>query len=457
MSVRQSTSNHSTPLSFDAASGNVAVGSPSVATGGGASGGRVLMLTHRFPYPPDRGDRIRSFHLLVALSKYCDVSLACIADQPTPAEHVQAIRPYVKQWAIQRATPLGCRLAAGAALLTGRSATPSAFYRKPLAHTIVNWHALDPFDAVLTFCTGMIRYARHLTDPDRASPPIAPRPIQRSEHRPFHVLDLVDVDSLKWRAYASQSRGLKKYLYGLEARRLKKIEAGEFDSLDAITVISAAEARAYREHVGDHPRLTVAGNGVDLDYFRPLSDINNHTLAFVGVMNYPPNVEAACWFVRMVMPLVRKRFTDAALLIVGRDPSASVRALNNDPGVQVVGQVADVRESLQEAVVVVAPLQTARGVQNKVLEAMACQRAVIVSPEALAGLDATPGRDLLLAQTSDQWARQIERLFDDQTHRRALAEAGRRQVERSYAWRRRLEPMIALLTGPQTPALRAVG
>jgi sugar transferase (PEP-CTERM/EpsH1 system associated) len=400
------------------------------------------MLTHRVPYPPDRGDRIRSYHLLKLLSRHFEVGLACTSEQEVGTEQRQVLSQLAGRLAIRKTSRVISRARGAAALACGRAITPSLFYDPRLAKTIVGWHANRPFDAVLTFCTGMIRYARLLTHP-------AHRPRELAGARPIHVLDLVDVDSLKWAAYARSATGPMKWVYAQEARRLARIEAGTEDRFDRVSVISGAEALAYREHLRDHPGLAVVENGVDLEYFSPLPDIASQTAVFVGVLNYKPNIEAVQWYVREVHPLVRRKMPHAQFQIVGRDPSPQVKALKNHDGVRVVGSVPDVRPYLEGASAVVAPLRVARGVQNKVLEAMACRRAVVCSPQAADGIRALAGRHLLVGDSPKRYARYVLALMRDDHYRQQVAAAARRCVQRRYNWPQALGPMLELLGGPR--------
>ncbi len=406
---------------------------------------RVLLLTHRVPYPPDRGDRIRSYHLLKLLSRHFEVGLACTSDETVTDEQHQVLSQLAGRVAIQKTSKILSRAQAAAALIRGQALTPSLFYDPRLAKTIVNWHTQRPFDAVLTFCTGMIRYARLLTHP-------AHRPKELAGARPIHVLDLVDVDSRKRAAYAATATGPMKWVYGQESQRLARIESGNEDRFDRISVVSQPEAETYREHLRDHPGLSVVENGVDLDYFAPLPDIASQTAVFVGVMNYKPNVEAAQWYVKEVLPLVRRKLPHAQFLIVGRDPSPRVKALKNHDGVRVIGTVPDVRPYIESAAAVVAPLQVARGVQNKVLEAMACQRAVVCSPQAAKGIRALPGRHLLVGESPKAFARYVLALMRDDNYRQQVAAAARRCVQRRYNWPQALGPMIELLGGARQEA-----
>ncbi len=399
---------------------------------------RVLMLTHRIPYPPDRGDRIRSWNLLQQLAENFDLSLACTSDEPIVPGSDKILRKHVQQLAIQRIDPLTTRLRGAAALACGAALTPTMLYRRELAKTIRRWHAEQPFDAVLTFCTGMIGYARLLTHFRHRKP--GSKPVR-------HVLDLVDVDSAKWRRFAQNTKSPLRWVYAAEARRLRRIEAGEYDWFDAVTVVSDAEAETYRRHVGDHSRLYVVSNGVDGSYFFPLPESSKPKVAFVGVLDYKPNVDGICWFTDEVWPQVLEQIPGAQLLIVGKRPTTAVRALEQRVNVKVYPDVPDVRKYLAKAAAVIAPLQIAPGIQNKVLEAMASRRAVIATPQSAAGIQATPGEHLLIADGPRHYAGLVSRVLSDEAFRHRIAGAARQLIEQRYAWDRVLEPMIDLLAG----------
>ena len=404
---------------------------------------RVLMLTHRVPYPPDRGDRIRAYHLLKLLSRHFEVGLACVSDEEVTVEQRQVLGQLAGRLAIQQTNRLVGKARGMSGLMRGEAITPNLFYDPKLAKQIIGWHAKRPFDAVLTFCTGMIRYARLLTHP-------AHRPAEFAKTRPIHVLDLVDVDSQKWSAYAKRSRGPMKWVYAKETERLARIESGIDDRFDRISVISQPEADTYRTYLRDHPGLAVVENGVDLKYFAPRPDVCSEKIVFVGVLNYKPNIEAVQWFVKEVLPLVQRKHPYASFQIVGKNPGPKVKALRHHKGVEVVGTVPDVRPYLEQAAVVVAPLKVARGVQNKVLEAMACRRAVVCSPEAANGIRALPGRHLLVADSPKMFSRYVRGLIRDDHYRQQVAAAARRCVERRYDWPQALGPMIELLGGSRS-------
>ncbi len=398
---------------------------------------RVLMLTHRLPYPPDRGDRIRSYHMLRTLCEHFDMAIACTSDEPVWLQHHQLLSTMAQRVAIMPIGPRWSRWRGLRALAMGRAITPSCYFRLGLGQQILQWHEQAPFDAVLTFCTGMIEYARLLTSPRNGVPAQLPTP--------RHVIDLVDVDSVKWRQYARGTWVPMRWVFQAEARRLSQIEAGRHDRFDAVTVTTHAEAEVYRNSVGGDIQPHVVTNGVDLEYFEVQPDAHSKTIVFVGVLDYRPNVDGITWFVEKVMPRMRQAEPEAQLVIVGRHPIRRVHDLAARPGVEVVGSVPDVRYYLARAAAVIAPLRIARGVQNKVLEAMASQRVVVCSPAAACGIDATDGEHLIVADQPQQWVEHIQRIFTDDAWRTRLASSARQLVEQRYNWSSCLQPMIELL------------
>lgn len=439
------------------------------------------MLTHRVPGPPDRGDRIRAHHLLRALAGRCDVTLACLADEPVADAVRDELAGLTREILIAPVRPVHRRAQAARALFTGHAITPAAMLDPALVRQLVERHQRQPFDTVLTYCTGMIGYAQALYDAEsgtgmtmdqqppprgggsptpRSNPRLAVGAKGGRAGRSFrHVLDLVDVDSLKWSGFAESTRGPMRLVYAAEARRLRDVEAGRVVPFDAVTVISAHEAERYREHVGTAYTPTVVGNGVDLDRFYPATKSERErvgpVLTFTGVMSYKPNADAVAWFARRVMPRVRAAVPDARFDIVGKSPGHAVLALGELPGVRVVGAVGDTAASLRHSAAAVAPMKIAPGVQNKVLEAMACGLAAVCSSRAAAGIEAQPGRHLLVADDEADTAAHCVRLLLHPGYRHEIGNDARQRIESRYRWSARLAPMMDLIA-PRLVGARSV-
>ena len=433
---------------------------------------RVLFLTHRVPYPPDRGDRIRAFHILQFLAARYDVSLAAVSDEPVTSDQMQVIESFTQRVAIQKINAKWGKLRGLVSLALGGAVSPAYFYRPALAKTIAAWHREEPFDAIVTFCTGMVSYARAITQehrPERAvpiahdnqefsgakTPQTAMRSAARSRNvTPIHIIDLVDVDSAKWAQYAKHSKFPMNLIYAAEAKRLRAIEAGEHDHFDAIGVVSEAEANIYRNEVCQHPGLTVLRHAVDTQFHQPMADANSKTIVFIGVRNYKPNVEGIIWFVRNVMPLLREQVPDVKLQIIGRHPSPHVTSLSSEANVEVIGSVPDVRDYLRAAVASIAPLQIARGVQTKVLEAMASGRVAVCSKGAAEGIHGNGGEHLLICDSPSQWAATLTNVITQPALRSRIASQARQRIEDQYRWEKCYEPLEKLINRQDDPPLR---
>jgi sugar transferase (PEP-CTERM/EpsH1 system associated) len=393
----------------------------------------ILYLVHRVPYPPDKGDRIRTFHILRHLAQRASVHLACLADEPVNERVQPALAQYARQVAI---VPLGRwtrRLRVLRSLAAGHTASEGAFCSPQLRAVLRQWGGETHFHAVLASASSLVPYLRM---PELQSSPA--------------LVDLVDVDSQKWLDYAAAGRGPRSWLYRLEGRRLRRIEQRLPTWTRGVMLVSEAEADLYRGFSEPGPVHAIS-NGVDLDFFTPQPPATEPACVFVGALDYRPNVDGAVWFCDHVWPEIHRRRPDARLSLVGRNPVAAVRRLDSVPGVTVVGQVPDVRPYLTRASVAVVPLQIARGVQNKVLEALAMSRAVVTSPAALEGLQAEPGVHLLTASARTEWADTVVGLLADGDWRQRLGAAGRQYVEEYHRWDRCLESIDALLGLPVSP------
>jgi sugar transferase (PEP-CTERM/EpsH1 system associated) len=387
----------------------------------------VLFLAHRIPFPPDRGDKIRSWHLLKQLASLDRVDLACFADDEADAAHLPALRD-----------ALGGRLGEAHVEVrrTGRAAgaARALFAGKPVSLTLFDSQALRRFvgrrlqdpkvDSVFAFSGQMAQFV--------------PEGLRQR-----FVMDFVDVDSAKFAAYA-EAGGPLALLYRREARTLFAFERAVAARADVSLFVSEAEAELFRSKAGlPAADIRALQNGVDLDRYDHATVVPAATprplIVFTGQMDYAPNAEAVAWFAREVLPAIPR----ATFAIVGRNPAEAVRRLASDR-VIVTGAVPDVRAWLAAADVVAAPLLTARGVQNKVLEAMAMARPVVASPAAFEGIEAEPGRHLLVAEGAEAQAAAISGLLADPARAAALGRAARRRMEEAYRWEARLAGLAAL-------------
>jgi sugar transferase (PEP-CTERM/EpsH1 system associated) len=361
--------------------------------------------------------------LLRQLSRVADVSLAALADELVSAEVLGVLQELARRVALVPVSKGSRWVRAGLSLLSGKSLSEGAFFEPALARVLDDWQQADPADAVVVSASSLVPYLR------------------RGRLRGLPALvDLVDVDSQKWADFAAAVRGPKRLLYAMEGQRLRRLEAGLPKAVAGVALVSRAEADVYDAFAGPGS-ATVATNGVDLDYFSPAAGETVPACAFVGALDYLPNVDAADWFANEVWPGIRDRHPAAEFWMIGRKPTAAVQALAALPGVKLIGQVPDVRPHLARAAVAVVPMRLSRGLQNKVLEALAMGKATVVAPPALAALKAEPGRHLLAARTPVEWAEAVSLLLADAGRRESLGRAGRAFVEENHHWDRCLAPL----------------
>lgn len=408
----------------------------------------VLFLVHRIPWPPNKGDKLRSYHLLRGLAARHRVFLGTLVDDPDDWEHLPALRDICADVCAVPLHPMRARMASLAAL-TGSEPLTLRYFRSARLHRWVRRTVRGgAVDAVVVFSSSMAPYAEPHPD----------LPL---------VVDFVDVDSAKWADYAARHRWPWSWVYAREARTLADAERRIAQRAAWSTLVSAREAALFRQRVGAAAgaRVEVVDNGVDAGHYTPdparpspFAD-RERALVFTGTMSHWPNADAVCWFARSVWPGLREVHPDLRLHIVGRAPLPQVRALASDAasGIVVTGTVPDVRPWLQHAAVVVAPLRVARGVQNKVLEGMAMARPVVASGTCAAALDVEPGRDLLSADAPEDYIGAIGRLLHDSVLAEAMGQAGRRRVLQRYAWAPQLERFERCLARAMAPARAATG
>jgi sugar transferase (PEP-CTERM/EpsH1 system associated) len=389
----------------------------------------LLFLTHRIPYPPNKGDKIRSFHLLRHLASRFNVHLGCFFDDASDEPQIIRLREFCAEVFCLPLTRTR-KLARGiGGLMSGRSIS-EACYRDA---RMEQWtrRALEQYDIrdIFVFCSVMAPYVfEHATDARRV------------------IIDMIDVDSEKWRAYSRSGSLLMRPLFSYEQRHVLALEKRAAAAGDWILFVSQAERDAFAALAPESSaRLLALENGVDSDRFDPAErrpnpfSLNASAVVFTGAMDYRANIDAVVWFAREVFPDVRHLHPDAGFWIVGSNPSARVRRLSRHPGVRITGAVDDVRDYLAHAKCVIAPLRIARGVQNKVLEAMAMAKPVVLTPAALEGLHAEHGRDVLVADNRRDFARCVSDILSGGCNQ--LGPAARRYVERHHSWAEHLKTL----------------
>ncbi len=390
---------------------------------------RLLYLVHRTPYPPNRGHRIRSFHWLDYLAQRCDLDVAFLADEPLTGETEQALRVRCRNVIWSLILPWQRRIQAILSLSVGATATKGAFWSNKLARQIASLCRRNSYDAILVYCSSMVQY------------------VPAGFRKDGVIVDLVDVDSQKWLDYSRTSSLPLKWLYRVEGVRLRHVERRLPTLASWITLATVPECDLYKSFC-PNARTAVVENGVNIDYFSPSlngEELSHHRLTFVGALDYSPNRTGVIWFINKVWPILVQRFSNLELYIVGAGADGKLKAaVTHVPRVFLTGDVPDVRPFLAGAVAIV-PLQLARGVQNKVLEAMAMGCATIASSPALEGISAVPGRHVLKADTPEEWINAVAGVIKNPSLRKAIGHAARDYIVQHHTWPQKLKALDELL------------
>ncbi len=396
----------------------------------------LLFLTQRIPYPPIKGEKIRPLQILRHLRQSHDVHLGCLVDDPRDQEHIPAVQALCADSHFALLDRRRAKLTCLTGLLTGEPLSVTFYRDRGLAGWVRRVMQDVRPEAVFICSSNMAPYVLDLLGRQRVS-----------------LCDLADVDSEKWRAYADAGSGPMRWVHRREWRRTAALEGRIARDLDWSTFVSAEEAQLFaRLHPDQAGRIRAISSGVDAAYFDPAAPTDapyptdRPNYVFTGTMDYPPNMDAAAWFAGTILPIIRRTEPDAAFHIVGSSPAPQVQALAG-PGVTVTGRVPDVRPYVAHATACVAPMRIARGIQNKVLEAMAMARPVVVTPDALEGIQARPGTEVLLAATAPDFAAACLSAPGCP----GIGAAARQRVLQDYVWAGRLRGFDALLA-PQPKA-----
>ena len=380
---------------------------------------KILYLAHRLPYPPNKGEKIRTFHQIQQLAKRHTIHLCSFVDDPDDLPYVAALRKHCASVEVVFRSNAPTVFLTAAAFLRRLPFSVLLFYRKAFANKVMKKLATERFDCVFVSSSSMAQYARFAPDLPK-------------------VIDFIDVDCEKWRLYAQYHSFPRAMIYRLEAERLARYEEQAAHGFDRCILVSEEERRVFQERVNGRP-VSVISNGVDLDYFSPSGSAYRHAsqpaIVFTGVMDYFPNIDAVRYFCQDVFPLVRNSAPEAQFYIVGRNPTREVKALKNYPNVIVTGTVPDVRPYLARATVCVAPLRIARGVQNKILESMAIGVPVVGTAESFKGIAATESDGIRIAKDPRSFAEHVVAfLRTDATLRGQIGRQARRYIEHYHRW-----------------------
>lgn len=396
----------------------------------------ILYLVHRLPYPPNKGDKVRSFHLLKHLASRHRVFLGTFVDDPDDMQHIGTVRNFCSDLHVARLVPKFAKLRSLNGLLADDPLTLRYYRDAGLQDWVENTCRHQKIDAAVIFSSAMAQYVDAI--------PRLPT-----------IVDFVDVDSAKWTQYAPNHRWPMSWLYRREGRKLLAYEREVAARSARSFFVTPAEVQLFSRLAPECAvRVEPVCNGVDSDYFAPDDSrtspyaADEIAIAFTGAMDYLPNIDAVRWFVADMLPALLQRWPQLRFHIIGRSPTPEVLALAAD-NVTVTGTVPDVRPYLQHAAVVVAPLRIARGIQNKILEAMAMARPVVASSECAAAVDAVSGQELKTATTPADFIAEIDALLQDPERSLSIGQAARQRVVAQYSWEAHLSCIDQYLPAPQ--------
>lgn len=394
----------------------------------------MLFLSQRIPYPPNKGDKIRSFNILKHFSATHRIHLACFIDDPDDWQHVPDLQEYCVDSCIVPLNKTTAKIKSLKAFLTGAPLNLPYFYDREIEDWTRRVYEQVKPEAAFAFSSQMAQYFLDAS----------PRP-------PRVVLDFCDVDSDKWRQYAESKNWPVSWVFKRESETLLAFDRKVAAAVDAATFVAQPEVDLFLQLAPEcDGKIHAIGNGIDIEYFSPEGDYpdpypaGGPIVIFTGAMDYWPNVDAVVWFATEIFPQVRAVIEDARFFIVGGGPTAEVRKLEAIDGVHVTGRVPDMRPYFAHAAAAVTPMRIARGIQNKVLEAMAMAKPTVTTPTALAGISATPERDILVAEDAAAFAAQTVRALRDEAAP-ALGESAKDFVSDAYSWESQLSPYDALI------------
>ena len=381
----------------------------------------ILYLVHRLPYPPNKGDKVRSYHLLKHLAARHRVFLGTFIDDPQDEAYVDKLPEFCADMHIARISPHTAKIRSLSGLLSNEALTLPYYRNAGLQAWVERTLREQKIDAAVVFSSAMAQYVQGV--PDLCT-----------------LVDFVDMDSAKWTQYAPNHRWPLSWLYEREGHRLLAFEREVAQRATHSFFVTENETELFfRSAPESKGRVDAMCNGVDAEFFSPVHAFaspfkaDEVPLVFTGAMDYWPNIDAVTWFSTEILPQMLQSRPELKFYIVGRSPTPAVMSLAGDH-VVVTGTVDDVRPYLQHASVVVAPLRLARGIQNKVLEAMAMGVPVVASKECAEPVDAIPGRDFLTAGTADDYQHQIESVLQSFDRADAMGKAARAQVLARYSW-----------------------
>lgn len=396
----------------------------------------IFYLSHRVPYPADKGEKIRTFHQIKYLVEQGH-QITVFAPLENIAEQLFANDLQHKLGVQVNTAMLGSALLRKvSALLSGQPVSQTHFYCQPLLALLQQAIKTAPPDAIVCTSSAMAVYLEKsglLTG---------------NQPRSTLLMDFMDLDSDKWQQYANTASYPMKWVYQREATLVAKAEKSIYRQFDHCFFISENEVQLFAKQTGNADKVSVLANGLDTSVFYPpciAPQADSPVFLFTGVMNYKPNEDAVLWFALSMWPKIKEAYADARFIIAGMQPSSRIQQLEKIPGIEVTGYVDDILPFYHQASIFVAPFRLARGVQNKILQAMACGLPIVTTPLGAEGINCEPGVHLLTASTAEAFIESVKYLQSNKRLQLTMQSKARELIQTHYSWDSVLQKLPVML------------
>ncbi len=386
----------------------------------------ILYLCHRIPFPPNKGDKIRSFNEIKFLSRTNTLDLITLADDPRDMKYAEDLKQYCRQVLVFPLNRKFATLKGAVNLMAGQSISQGYFYKSKFQKAFDRLTASHKYDILICFSSPMAEYVFKAAK-------------KKEDLAGTLIMDFCDMDSDKWNQYAKKKSFPLNLLYRTEARRLLAFEKKINHDFHRSIFVSKKEADLFKAYDRDARNIDIIPNGVDHTFFNPdntdsAKEDTFPVISFFGAMDYYANVDGALWFADEILPHIKKKIPDTLFYIVGSNPDPRLKALTADPGIKVTGFVEDIREYYVRARVCVIPLRIARGVQNKVLEAMSMAKAIVTTSPAVQGISVYDDSLLKIEDDPDRFAAQVIHLIQNEPERKKMGQAARHHIKENFNW-----------------------
>ena len=391
----------------------------------------ILFLVHRIPYPPNKGDKIRSYNFLKGLKSNYNIHLASFIDDPVDWQYVAKVEGMTASSLFVNLNSSFAKIKSLSGFLTNKPLSLPYYQSKQVQKWIDSTIVENNIEKVFIYSSAMAQYVEKYTNLDV-------------------IVDFVDVDSDKWLQYSQKASWPMNWVYRREAKLLLEYDTQIARYAQQSIFVSEQESALF-ERLADmsSDRVTYVNNGVDIIFFDPYGLFDTpygnekSIIVFTGAMDYWANIDAVMWFVDKVFPQIRRNCKEAKFYIVGSNPSKEVMRLSAIEGVLVTGRVDDIRPYLLFSNVVVTPLLIARGIQNKILEAMAMGKRIVATPQAIEGITLDDQDVYVTGETTD-FARQVMTNLNN-TEATYCSDVNRDFVAKNYSWSASLKRLTQII------------